>query len=100
MNFTSIDMGIAAHNEAGLIKDTLTSLHRQELDGRYRFKITVVASRCTDTTAEIAERTIANFEPRPELTFRVVEKKEPGKVAAINHVLATSESDKFLYGDG
>ncbi|MBN2365099.1 MAG: glycosyltransferase, partial [Calditrichaeota bacterium] len=50
-----ISIIIAAHNEAGAISETLSSLLKQDYP-RDRFEIIVVADRCTDRTAEEVRR--------------------------------------------
>jgi poly-beta-1,6-N-acetyl-D-glucosamine synthase len=79
----NVSVVVPAHNEAGNIGNLLTSLLGQELHRARIVEIVVVASGCTDDTAQVAR---AVGRGRPGVHVHVQERRE-GKVAAINQYL-------------
>ena len=88
--FPSLSGGVVAYNEAPRIRSSLESLLAQELpSGATWEKIWVVASGCTDGTAEIAR----SVDPR----IRVVEETERrGKAAALLEIFARAHGDYLV----
>ncbi|HYA56904.1 MAG TPA: glycosyltransferase [Thermoplasmata archaeon] len=85
--------GIVAHNDERRIEASIRSLLGQELpDGVEWGHIWVVASGCTDRTAEVAAA-LAALEPRVRL---VVEPERRGKAAALREVLRRAEGDLLV----
>lgn len=91
--FGPISGGIVAHNDAGRIGAAIASLLSQELpDGAYWDAIWVVASGCTDGTAEVARR-LATADAR----LRVIEEAERrGKSAALREVLRRARGNALV----
>ncbi len=79
----NVSIVVPAHNEAVNIRRLLTALVEQETRTARIVEIVVVASGCTDDTAELA-REIGRG--RPGMHVHVQERRE-GKVAAINAYL-------------
>jgi glycosyltransferase involved in cell wall biosynthesis len=79
----NISVLVPAHNEASNIQTVLDSLLEQQTEIAKVIEIVVVASGCTDNTAELA-RALARG--RPGMTVHVQERRA-GKVAAINEYL-------------
>ena len=79
----NVSIVVPAHNEAGNIRRLLTSLIEQETRLARVLEIVVVASGCTDNTAEVAREVGRG---RPGMHVHVQERRE-GKVAAINAYL-------------
>jgi biofilm PGA synthesis N-glycosyltransferase PgaC len=79
----NVSICVPAHNEAANIRRLLTALLEQETREARIVEIVVVASGCTDDTAEVA-REIGRG--RPGMHVHVQERRE-GKVAAINAYL-------------
>jgi glycosyltransferase involved in cell wall biosynthesis len=79
----NVSIVIPAYNEAATIRRLLTSLLEQETRVARVVEIVVVASGCTDETAEVAR---AFGRGRPGMHVHVQERRE-GKVAAINAYL-------------
>jgi glycosyltransferase involved in cell wall biosynthesis len=79
----NVSIVVPAYNESANIRRLLTSLLEQESKVARIVEIVVVASGCTDDTAEVA-RSFARG--RPGLHVHVQERRE-GKVAAINAYL-------------
>jgi Glycosyl transferase family 2 len=85
--------GITAHNDERRIERSIRSLLEQELPSHTEWsRIWVVASGCTDATAEIAS-SIAADEPRVRL---LVEPERRGKAAAIGQVLRRAEGESLV----
>jgi cellulose synthase/poly-beta-1,6-N-acetylglucosamine synthase-like glycosyltransferase len=76
-------VGVMAYNEAANIGQLLAALLWQRLKTVNLRRIVVVASGCTDETAEIVER-IAAADPRVRL---IAQPERRGKAAAINEFL-------------
>lgn len=80
---TECTVGVMAHNEAATIGRLLHELLAQRLQTVAIRRIVVVASGCTDGTAETVQR-IAGADPRLRL---LVEAERRGKASAINRFL-------------
>lgn len=81
--FESAALGIMAYNEEANIAHLLESVLRQTALNRLS-RIVVIASGCTDRTAEIA----ASFQAKDARIEVIVEQERRGKVNAINRFLA------------
>lgn len=79
----NVSILVPAHNEAGNIENLLDSLLAQETRRARIIEIVVVASGCTDDTADLA-RKVARGRPGMHV---VVQERRAGKVAAINQYL-------------
>jgi glycosyltransferase involved in cell wall biosynthesis len=79
----NVSIVVPAHNEAGNIRRLLTALIEQQTRFARILEIVVVASGCTDDTAELAREVGRG---RPGMHVHVQERRE-GKVAAINAFL-------------
>jgi glycosyltransferase involved in cell wall biosynthesis len=79
----NVSIVVPAHNEAANIRRLLTALIEQETRFARILEIVVVASGCTDDTAELAREAGRG---RPGMHVHVQERRE-GKVAAINAYL-------------
>ena len=85
--------GIVAYNDEHCVQRSVRSLLTQELPPGVRWgRIWVVASVCTDGTAEAVEA-IARVDPRVAL---VVEPERRGKAAAIRQVLSRAHGDVLV----
>lgn len=84
MNSHTVDVLVAAYNEAGIIAKTLKSIAAQRGDGTTTFSIHVLANGCTDDTVPLAEATIAELPTRPDMTFHVHNLKQASKIKALN----------------
>jgi cellulose synthase/poly-beta-1,6-N-acetylglucosamine synthase-like glycosyltransferase len=83
----NISILVPAHNEAANIEHLLESLLAQETRHARIIEIVVVASGCTDDTAELARRVSRG---RPGVHV-VVQERRAGKVAAINEYLSVRD---------
>ncbi len=79
----NVSILVPAHNEAENIQTLLESILQQELTTARVVEVVVVASGCTDDTAELAR---AMARGRPGMQVHVQERRA-GKVAAINEYL-------------
>ncbi len=79
----NVSICVPAHNEAANIRRLLTALLDQETRAARIVEIVVVASGCTDDTADVARELGRG---RPGMHVHVQERRE-GKVAAINAYL-------------
>jgi poly-beta-1,6-N-acetyl-D-glucosamine synthase len=79
----NVSILVPAHNEAGNIENLLESLLAQETTRARVIEIVVVASGCTDDTAQLA-RDVSKGRPGVHV---VVQERREGKVAAINAYL-------------
>jgi biofilm PGA synthesis N-glycosyltransferase PgaC len=101
----NVSIVVPAHNEAANIARLLTALLKQETRVARIVEIVVVASGCTDDTAEVAREFGRG---RPGVHVHVQERRE-GKVAAINaylkirdpraDVVVISSADLDLHSD-
>jgi cellulose synthase/poly-beta-1,6-N-acetylglucosamine synthase-like glycosyltransferase len=83
----NISILVPAHNEAANIENLLESLLAQETRHARIIEIVVVASGCTDDTADLARRVSRG---RPGVHV-VVQERRAGKVAAINEYLSVRD---------
>ena len=83
----NVSILVPAHNEAKNIEHLLASLLAQETKKARIIEIVVVASGCTDDTADLARRASRG---RPGLHV-VVQERRAGKVAAINEYLSVRD---------
>ncbi|MCL2725628.1 MAG: glycosyltransferase [Polyangiaceae bacterium] len=79
----NVSILVPAHNEAANIETLLESLLTQETREAHIIEIVIVASGCTDNTAELARKAARG---RPGMHV-VVQERRAGKVAAINEYL-------------
>lgn len=79
----NVSILVPAHNEAGNIENLLDTLLAQRTEHARIIEIVVVASGCTDDTADLARR-VARGKPGLHV---VVQERRAGKVAAINQYL-------------
>src|SRR4051812_10912581 len=79
----NVSILVPAHNEAANIRDVLESLLAQSTELAKIVEIIIIASGCTDETAEIA-RAVARGKPGVHVH---VQERRAGKVAAINEYL-------------
>jgi glycosyltransferase involved in cell wall biosynthesis len=79
----NVSILVPAHNESANIQQVLASLLAQRTDRAHIIEIIVVASGCTDDTAELA-RGVARGRPGMHV---YVQEQRGGKVAAINEYL-------------
>jgi len=89
---THITIGICAYNEAKNIGRLLSALLQQDIFKLCNMEIVVVASGCTDNTAEVV-RQFQGYNPSVKL---IVEDERKGKAAAINLLSESVESDIFI----
>lgn len=79
----NVSILVPAHNEAANITELLDSLLAQQTNKARIVEIIVVASGCTDDTADLA-RAVARGKPGVHV---VIQERRGGKVAAINEYL-------------
>lgn len=79
----NVSVLVPAHNEASNIENVLRSLLAQQTKYARLIEIVVIASGCTDNTAELA-RDVAHGKPGMHVH---VQERRAGKVAAINEYL-------------
>ncbi|MEO0540384.1 MAG: glycosyltransferase [Cyanobacteria bacterium P01_A01_bin.105] len=87
VSMLNISIGILAHNEADIIADTLTTLLDQTLfqASGVNLEVVVVPNGCTDTTAAIAQKTIATAQAQlPQAQLKVCEIQQAGLANAWN----------------
>ncbi|KAA5614043.1 glycosyltransferase family 2 protein [Rhodovastum atsumiense] len=106
-----VTVGILAHNEERRLGATIASLFAQSIltgntvESSLRLEIVVVPNGCTDATAAIAERALAEAKTassRIEVGYKVVSLSRPGKSAAWNeliHEIADPATDIFVMMD-
>ena len=92
-----ISIGILAWNEEEVLEATLVSLFQQSVFqgiaddfSKVEWEIIVVPNGCSDGTAAVAERVLADLVGRTgkqKISFVVHELKEPGKSNAWNHYI-------------
>lgn len=87
-----IDVLIPAHNESAIIDKTIQSIAVQNIDRDWQFTIHVLANGCTDSTAEVAEQTIATLPNIPQMTFKIHNLKDANKIKSLNYGLKCSDS--------
>ena len=90
---------VAAYNEAAAIRDTLTSLSRQDYPGG--FEVLVLNDGSTDATAALAEQALRELKFPPRGSARIFDfKQNRGKSAVLNDGLAAGRHDLILTIDG
>lgn len=90
---------VAAYNEAAAIRDTLTSLSRQDYPGA--FEVLVLNDGSTDDTVALAEQALEELQFPPGGSARIFDfKQNRGKSAALNDGLAAAQHDLILTIDG
>lgn len=106
-----ISIGILAWNEEAVIETTLASLFRQSVFQNMpslpnvEWEIILVPNGCSDDTAIIARRVLANFanqDDNQKIVFYVHELEEPGKSNAWNHYIhkfSSKQADLILLMD-
>jgi len=82
-------VGVLAHNEAQNVQRTLHALLAQQLKSAEITEIIVIASGCSDSTVEIAERVSHAY---PIVTVDV-ETHRTGKAAAIRRLISMARGD-------
>lgn len=90
---------VAAYNEAAAIKDTLTSLARQDYPGKV--EVLVLNDGSTDETVSLATKAIAELDFPANVAARVLDfKVNRGKSAVLNDGLAAANHELVLTIDG
>lgn len=92
----SFSVGIMAYNEAANIAHAIRSLLHQNVTSARLDELIVVASGCTDATAEIVDQ-IAVTDRRVRL---VIEAERLGKASAINRFIAEARAPLLLMAGG
>jgi len=85
-------VGIMAYNEEANIANSIRAVLAHELSSGEMAELIVVASGCTDRTADIVA-SIAQVEPRVRL---VIEEQRAGKASAINQFIAAARTPVLL----
>ena len=97
--YPPVSILVAAYNEAAAIRDTLTSLARQDYTGLY--EVLVLNDGSTDETVALAKAAIADLPIRASATFRILDYPvNAGKAAVLNRGLAASKHDLVITIDG
>jgi Glycosyl transferase family 2 len=104
-----ISIGILAHNETALIRQTIDSLLKQSLcqtlDPAWEIEVICVPNGCSDDTAQLAQTALTQMVTavtHPRLTWQVCELTQPGKPNAWNHYVhefANPQADYFILMD-
>ncbi|MEG2314486.1 glycosyltransferase, partial [Brevundimonas sp.] len=90
---------VAAYNEAAAIRDTLTSLSRQNYKGA--LEVLVLNDGSTDDTVAIANKAIEELSIPANFTMRVLDYEvNAGKAAVLNRGLALASHDLVATIDG
>jgi len=90
-----LTIGICAYNEAKNIGRLLKILLQKDIFKLHNTQIVVVASGCTDNTAEIVQQ----FQEHNPSVKLIVEDERKGKAAAINLLNESIESDILIMED-
>lgn len=85
-------IGIMAYNEEQNIAQLLEAIQKQKLGTAKIHEIIVVASGCTDKTADI----VADFSRNDSRTKLLVQEKREGKSSAINYYLKNAHGDIII----
>ena len=93
------------YNEEEVISQTLSSLYKQDIftNNEYEVEIIIVANGCWDDTVKIANKSLANFTLKTPIEYKVIDKQEPGKVAAWNdlvHKYSNGNEKYIIFMDG
>lgn len=90
---------VAAYNEAAAIRDTLTSLARQDYPGE--FEVLVLNDGSKDDTVKLARQAIRELKFPPKGSARILDfKRNRGKSAVLNDGLAAARHELILTIDG
>ena len=89
---TACSVGIMAYNEENNIANAIDAIMRQDLRSARIDELIVVASGCTDRTADIVA-SIARDEPRVRL---ISQERRQGKASAINLFVAAAQSPVLM----
>ncbi|WBA83031.1 glycosyltransferase [Endozoicomonas sp. GU-1] len=94
----SISLIMPAYNEAGTIQEKIRNLATLDYPD-YKLKVILVCDGCTDGTAQLAKKTMAEPECN-HLNLSVVEKPENGgKVAVLNEAISLSRCSVVALSD-
>jgi len=85
-------VGIMAYNEEANIASAIDAIVKQRTSSSHITELIVVASGCTDRTAEIVA-SVGRDDPRVRL---ITEERRQGKASAINLFVATAQSPVLL----
>ena len=97
--YPAVTILVAAYNEAAAIRDTLTSLSRQNYKGI--LEILVLNDGSTDDTVAIANKAIEDLSIPANFTMRVLDYGvNAGKAAVLNRGLALASHDLVATIDG
>lgn len=105
--YPGVTILVAAYNEAEAIRDTLTSLIRQDYAGP--MQVLVLSDGSTDATVAIANATLAEFQLPAHFDFSVIDfPVNAGKAAVLNkglgmarfELVATIDGDSWVRSDG
>ncbi|MDR2991319.1 MAG: glycosyltransferase [Burkholderiaceae bacterium] len=105
--FPSISILVAAYNEAETIKDTLTSLARQDYAGPY--EVLILNDGSVDQTAAVVREVLKTLYFPPNATFRQIDFEhnrgksavlKDGLNAASHPFIMTVDSDCWVRSDG
>ena len=99
MRYPGVTILVAAYNEAGAIRDTLTSLAEQDYAGP--FEVLVLNDGSTDDTAALTRQAIADLMPPATAAFRLLDfPVNRGKSAALNDGLHAAAHELIVTVDG
>ena len=98
-SYPAVSILVAAYNEAAAIRDTLTSLARQDYAGRY--EVLILNDGSTDDTVAVVRNTLRDLRIRANATFRVLDfTVNAGKAAVLNRGFAVAQHDLIITIDG
>ena len=98
-HYPSLTVLVAAYNEASAIKDTLTSLTRQDYPGA--LEILVLNDGSTDKTASVVRKTLKTLPVPANISIRLLDfKRNRGKSAVLNDGLRAASHDLIATVDG
>ncbi|MDO8628216.1 MAG: glycosyltransferase family 2 protein [Nanoarchaeota archaeon] len=87
-----VTIAIPAYNEERCITKTLQHVINLNYP-KHLLEIIVIANACTDKTTTLVKQFIKQHK---DYTIKLIEKKEPGKAAALNTALAQAQHDIFI----
>lgn len=98
-HYPGVTILVAAYNEAAAIRDTLTSLSRQDYPGQ--LEILVLNDGSTDDTVAIANQALTELDIPDRFQIRVLDYPvNAGKAAVLNRGLAVARYDLVATIDG